>query len=157
MSARYPIGLLVLVTLMGSAGCSLSKSDQGTLGSRAATAEAFDPSDADAITARLQQILPSGWRVVRTERDTYPSYRAAGKGIGVFLAPAKLRQNKDEYEVAVYVMPPDYDDGGQDPEGAPTWPAELVAATDRMKVYVWGGWNGARDERTTEQVRKALL
>ena len=141
------LGILVASALVGCSSGAQS------------VARGVDPSDVSAITSRLGTILPKGWRIVRTDRDTYPSYRPPGKGIGVFLAPPELRQRKTEYEAAVYVMPPDYQDGGDDLTGgaAQSWPARLVAATDRMKIYVWGGWNGAQDLSTEEQVRNALL
>jgi hypothetical protein len=56
-------------------------------------------------------------------------------------------------------MPPDYQDGGEDPTHgqAQTWPPRLVLANERMKIYVWGGWNGAQDLETERQVVKALM
>src|SRR4051812_8199255 len=118
-----------------------------------------DPTDADAIAARIRAVLPKGWWIISVERNTYPSYRPQGHGIGVFIGPSELRQRKRPYEAAVYVMPPDYDDGGADPTGgmAQTWPARLVAWNDQMKVYVWGGWNGGQDPVAEVQIRDALV
>jgi hypothetical protein len=34
-----------------------------------------------------------------------------------------------------------------------TW----VGASNRMKIYVWGGWDGGRDQKAEEQIRDVLL
>ena len=122
-------------------------------------AQPVDPTDEADIVRRLQTILPDGWRILVTQRDTYPSFRPPGKGIAVFLAPPVPPNRKDNYQAIVYIMPPDYQDGGPDPTSrrAQSWPARLVATNDRMKIYVWGGWNGAQDPQTEAQVRDALL
>ena len=149
---------MTLIALL-LAGCSAGTPRvQGNAAPSAA--RPVDPTDAATISSRLLTICPPGWRVVRTERDTYPWYRPEGKGIGVFLAPPEFRQRKTDYELAVFVMPPDYQDGGDDPLGgaqAQTYPPQLVGATDRMKIYVWGGWNDGRDLKAEEQIRDVLV
>src|SRR4051794_30272930 len=71
-------------------------------------------ADADQAVARVRAILPTGWIILRIERETYPFYRARGKGVAVYLAPPKPNQRKSEYEGAVFIMPSTYRDLGGD-------------------------------------------
>jgi hypothetical protein len=125
-------------------------------------AYAANPRDANLVAGRLQTVLPRGWRIVHIEQNTYPFLRPEGKGAGVFVATADFKPGpKDlaggkDWDMAVYVMPPDYEDGGRDPTGgqAQTWPPSLVAATAEAKLYIWGS---SVQEELQNQIRDALL
>ena len=96
------------------------------------------PAAADDPVAPFKAILPDGRSILRVENDTYPAYRPKGKAI--FLVSREHRTVKQDYEAVVYIMPPDYDDGGPDPTHgqAQSNPAQLIASTPQAKIYLWG-------------------
>ena len=116
------------------------------------------PTLVDDPVIAVQAILPMGWEILRVVEHTYPSYRPNGDGKAIFLSSP--RQGKGEtkpgYEAVLYIMPGDYDDGGEDPTRgqAQSYPARLIATTDKAKIYFWGtigptsamGWNTIKED-----------
>jgi len=103
------------------------------------TIKFFHPDPVIAI----QNILPDGWFVLRVVTDTYPGHRPKGRGTAIYLASPQHPGHKEEEDAVVYLMPLDYDDGGDDPthgqeEMGQTWPARLLGSADANKVYLWG-------------------
>jgi hypothetical protein len=132
-TARVPMLVLGMMLMLG--GCA----------THAAKPTTQPAADADEATARIRTILPPGWKIVRIDRHTYPFYRRAGKGVGIYLAPPDVHQRKTEYEAAVFIMPAWYSDPGGDPTRgqAQTIPPRLIGQNAEMKVYLWFGWPDA--------------
>ena len=91
--------------------------------------------------AAVKSILPQGWTILKTEDNTYPDYRPKGNGTAVFLGISGKTYLKQQYSAVLYIMPPDYQDGGDDPThgDAASWPARLIATTKAAKLYLWPG------------------
>ena len=105
-------------------------------------------------------MLPQGWVVLKVEQGTYPWYRPKGKGTAVALGISGRHYAKQQRLAAVYIMPPDYDDGGDDlTHGqAQSPPARLIAAAKNGKLYLWPPSGQAEDWRTMqEDLLKALV
>jgi hypothetical protein len=94
----------------------------------------------DPIIA-LKAFLPENWAILKVEDNTYPTYRPKGKGKCIFLGDPKkdYAQKKIPYDVEIYIMPADYDDGGIDPTDGKgqSWPPKLIASTHNAKIYLW--------------------
>ena len=84
-------------------------------------------------------------------------YCAEGSGSAVFIASPRQAsgETQPDYEAAVYIMPPDYNDGGVKAEGmeGSVQPAQLIAVTENEKVYLWAapdtaaaGWETIKDD-----------
>ena len=107
----------------------------------------------------VRGVLPSGWTILRLETNTYPSYSPKGNGTAVFLGIKGKKYLKQDYSAVVHIMPSEYEDGGEDPTHgqAQSWPARLIATTDKAKVYLWPGPQ-AEDWKTMQtDLLKALI
>jgi hypothetical protein len=115
--------------------------------------------------AAIRAALPKGWAIHKVEESAYPSMRKAagkaGKAIYLHLPGQKVGVMQDEDSV-VYIMPADYDDGGDNPADneAQKFPAALILSTSAAKVYLLGnessssatGWPTLKDD-----ILKAIL
>ena len=99
----------------------------------------FSKELVDNPVEAIQSILPEGWIILRVDNDTYPSYRPPGKGKAIFFAISGKKYIKQQYEAVLYIMPIEYDDGGEDPTGgqAQSWPPRLIETTEKFKIYLW--------------------
>jgi hypothetical protein len=112
------------------------------LGLTVATCSAAGPRVlvADPVAA-IRKVLPKSWEILKVEHHTYPFYRPKGDGKAVFLGIAGKKYSKEQFSAVLYIMPADYQDGGDDPTHgeAASWPARLVATTKDAKLYLWPG------------------
>ena len=108
--------------------------------------------------ATVKKVLPDGWMILRVEEDTYPSYRPEGNGKAIFLGLKNKTYLKQQYSAALFIMPPDYQDGGADPTGdrAQSWPAQLISMTSEAKIYLWPGAQADNWETMQQDLLKAL-
>jgi len=110
--------------------------------------------------AAVKAVLPQGWVVLKVEEGTYPSYRPQGKGKAVVLGVSGKKYRKQQCSAVLYIMPPDYEDGGEDPTHgqAQSPPARLIARAKNGKLYLWPPNGKAEDWRTMqEDLLKVLL
>jgi hypothetical protein len=106
----------------------------------------------------IRAVLPHGWTILKVEDNTYPFYRPKGNGKAVFLGISEKKYLKEHFSAVLYIMPLDYQDGGDDPTHgkAASWPARLIATTKTAKLYLWPG-SQAEDWKTMqEDLLKAL-
>ena len=105
--------------------------------------------------AAIKAVLPKGWAVLEVKEHSFPFYRPEGDGKEIVVGdPGKQRpdaKGKPVFRVRIWIMPPNYRDGGDDPTGgkAQTWPPGLVATAKNARVYVWVGaydWPTACDD-----------
>ena len=108
------------------------------------------------VPAAIRSVLPDGWAILQRVEDTYPSYRPKGSGRGFFIGQVGKSYPKIPYDVALYVMPADYEDGGPDPTGghAMTYPARLMAEAENAKIYLWGFGS---NRELCENLRNAVI
>jgi hypothetical protein len=113
---------------------------------------------ADPVGA-VERVLPAGWTVLRVEADTDPSYRPKGSGTAIFLGLKDKKYLKQQYSAVLFIMPSDYRDGGEDPTHgeAQSWPARLVAATDKAKIYLWPGSSAGTWKTMQSDLLRALM
>ena len=107
----------------------------------------------------VRAVLPPGWKILKVEDGTYPWYRPKGLGKGIFLAISNKKYLKQDYSAVLFIMPPDYKDGGDDPTHgrAQTPPPRMIAKTKDAKLYLWPG-SESEDWKTMEQdLLKALI
>jgi hypothetical protein len=66
---------------------------------------------------------------------------------------------KEPFSAVLYLMPPDYPDGGDDPtQGkAAGWPARLIATTKTAKLYLWPGAQAEDWKTMQEDLLRALV
>ena len=119
---------------------------------------------ADPVAA-LRSVLPPGWSILRVEENPTPFYRPAGNGRLIVLArpprdSGKRGKGDGKPEgIHVYIMAPDYDDGGADPtkgEETQSWPPHLVYADKIAKIYLWPSASEPEWKSLKEDVLKAL-
>ena len=101
--------------------------------------------------AAVRKALPKTWTILKVEEHTYPTYRPKGDGKAIYLGIAGKVYTKAQYSAVLYIMPPDYVDGGEDPTHgqAQTVPPRLVATTADAKIYLWSAaddWNTMRED-----------
>jgi len=80
--------------------------------------------------------------------------------MAVFLGVSGMKYTKQQYSAVLYIMPQDYEDGGNDPTHgqAQSPPARLIATARNGKVYLWPPNGQAEDWRTMQQdLLKALV
>lgn len=116
------------------------------------TAQSVPELVGDPVEA-IRAILPSHyWIIEDVVEHTQPRCRLGGEGTAVYLTYPLQKNRKPGYDAAVYLMPTDYDDGGDAPIECDTHPARRLLMTDTTKVYLWSsyseGWaNIERDIR----------
>lgn len=113
----------------------------------------------DDPVAAVKAALPQGWIVLKVEENTHPPYRPKAGGRAIFLRIAGRKYPKIGYEAALYIMPPDYQDGGEDPTDgkAMTWSARLIGSTEHAKLYLWSQDRGPPWSSMREDLLKALV
>jgi hypothetical protein len=113
----------------------------------------------DDPEAAINSILPKDWYILKVENDTYPCYRPPGKGKAVFFAVSGTQYIKQQYQAVLYIMPIEYNDGGEDPTGgeAQTWPARLIATTDKFKIYLWPDSSTSPWKTMREDILKVII
>ncbi len=109
--------------------------------------------------AAVRMALPDAWVILRVEVDTYPSYRPEGKGKAIFLGLKDKKYLKQQHSAVLFIMPPDYQDGGDDPTGgqAQSWPARLIATTEEAKLYLWPGSQAENWETMEKDLLNVLI
>ncbi|MDY0166833.1 MAG: hypothetical protein RBS80_09835 [Thermoguttaceae bacterium] len=107
----------------------------------------------------VRGILPGGWTILRVETNIYPFYRPKGDGTAIFLGIQGKKYAKQDYSAVLYMMPSDYDDGGEDPTGgqAQSWPPRLIAKTDKVKMYLWPSPQAERWKTMQRDLLAALI
>jgi hypothetical protein len=122
-------------------------------------ASAEMPIIATNPVAAVRAVLPPGWTILKVEDGTYPSYRPKGSGKAIFLGVSGKEYLKEQFSAAVYIMPSDYEDGGDDPtQGkAAGWPARLIATTKTAKVYLWPGAQAEDWQTMQKDLLRALV
>ena len=149
---RKTVTVVAMVALAGLLGCRR----------QSGSPQAPQPKPkqlADDPVAAVKAILPDGWAVLKVEENTHPPYRPKAGGRAVFLGIAGRKYPKIGYEAALYIMPPDYQDGGEDPTDgkAMTYPARLIGTTEDAKLYLWGDDRGPPWASMRGDLLKALV
>ncbi|MBI3985439.1 MAG: hypothetical protein HY343_00840 [Lentisphaerae bacterium] len=103
--------------------------------------------------------LPREWTILRVETNTYPFYRPKGNGTSIFLGLQGKKYLKQDFSAVLYIMPSEYEDGGEDPTGgqAQSWPPRLIATTDKAKVYLWPGPQSEEWKTMQRDILTALM
>ncbi|MFA6355746.1 MAG: hypothetical protein WCY23_01405 [Candidatus Omnitrophota bacterium] len=107
--------------------------------------------------AAIRAALPDGWSIKEVADNASPMYCAEGSGQAIFIASPRQAsgETSPDFEAAVYIMPPDYNDGGVKAEGmeGSVQPAQLITVTENEKVYLWtapdiaaAGWEPIKDD-----------
>ena len=107
--------------------------------------------------AAIRSALPNGWAILKVEENAYPPLRPKGKGKAIyFYSPQQKVGVMQDKASVVYIMPADYDDGGEAPTHgqAQKFPAALILTTPTAKVYLLGnetpytatGWPTLKDD-----------
>jgi hypothetical protein len=107
--------------------------------------------------AAIRSALPQGWAILKVEENAFPADLPNGKGKAILLG-----RGGEETDAIVYIMPADYQDGGEHLKSklSRTIPAKLIATVPTAKIYLWErfgqlsapGWPGMWDD-----VPKSLL
>jgi len=103
--------------------------------------------------------LPEGWTILSVVHDTSPSYRPEGKGTAIFLGLKDKQYRKQQYSAVLFIMPPDYQDGGVDPTGgqAQSPAARLIATTEEAKLYLWPPYQAANWKTMAKDMLDVLI
>lgn len=103
--------------------------------------------------AAVRTALPEGWSILRVEENRNPVHRPEGKGKAIYLVAPNRVDKKSDYDAVIYIMPADYEDGGEDPTHgqAQVPPARLLIDAADAKIYVWPpgtvtGWQTFRED-----------
>ncbi len=91
--------------------------------------------------AAIRSLLPKGWAILKVEENAYPPLRPKGKGKAIyFYSPQQKVGVMQDKASVVFIMPADYDDGGEDPTHGQSqrFPAALILTTSAAKVYLSG-------------------
>jgi hypothetical protein len=130
------------------------------LGLMAATCSAAEPRVlvADPVAA-IRKVLPKAWEILKVEDHAYPFYRPKGDGKAVFLGIAGKKYSKQQFSAVLYIMPADYQDGGDDPTHgqAASWPARLNATTKDARLYLWPGPQAEDWKTMQEDLLRAVI
>ena len=107
----------------------------------------------------VSAVLPPGWTILKVEDNTYPFYRPKGSGKAIFLGISGKKYLKEQFSAVLYIMPADYQDGGDDPtQGkAASWPARLIATTKPAKLYLWPAPQAEDWETLQKDLLKAIV
>ncbi len=94
----------------------------------------------DSPVEAIRKVIPDGWKI-EIKKDAHPFYRPTGKGLQVYFVHTTHKYFKAQFSAALWIMPADYQDGGDDPtQGkAQTYPPKLIASFPNGKVYLWDG------------------
>ena len=164
-TAIMALGLLVFV------GCSRNdpppSSEPGN-GVPAPSADVWERPDAHLVddpVSAVREALPHGWEILKVKENTHPPYRPEANGRALFLGIVGKKHVKIQYDAALYIMPPGYQDGGVDPlngKEAMTDPARLLAVTADARLYLRGGGGGAHQQKAAsiplaDVLRNALI
>ena len=92
--------------------------------------------------AAVKRVLPKGWTVLAVKEHTSPFYLAQGDGTQIVAGDAEKQVPgaKPSVQFQIWIMPPGYEGGGEDPGRGvyQTVPPRLLATGMNAKVYAWG-------------------
>jgi len=127
--------VLVAATILAGCGEGQQGQKSNTRVTSKTSPAAATPYLVDDPVAAVTKVLPAGWVVQEVKHDAYPTYRHDGKGRAIYVGPKAGHPGaKVNYDAIVFIMPSDYQDGGEIDSGKP----KLIAMTQDAKIYMTG-------------------
>ena len=127
--------VLVAATMLMGCGEDQQGQKSNTRVTSKTSSSAATPYLVDDPVAAVRKVLPAGWVVQEVKQDAYPTYRPEGKGRAIYVGPKAGHPGaKTNYDAVVFIMPSDYQDGGESDSSKP----KLIAMTQDAKIYMTG-------------------